>query len=445
MASTNWEGKQLNQKQIATIVVANTWAQNDTATITIDGIDFVITIGTLVTTAQVATTISQAINGTTLTDTSASCVPTIAQGGAQAIPQFREFAATVASSTVSLTAITTPFGTGSQTHPFTVSGSESTAGTGTITVTSAATAHKGKHDATDADNWSAGAALADDDAVFFLSGDVGVYDNLAVTCQPASITKSKAYTGRVGRYYLNKFNTQAQYHYPEYRTLYFTTDDNTVTTTANLETGEGQGSGLFMWDAGAGQVLLNLFGQGTRYIEGVPCVLFKGSHASNEINNAQGDLGIAWFAGETAVVPALQTGNGPTSQAKTICKSGVTLTTVVCNGGYLSTDSAITTATQYNGTWEHGAGTVTTANVLGGVTYPLKNATWTTLTVGSNGEFNTSKGTDPFTITNTVQLYKGARFIDPQGRAGNVVFKLNQCSLADVTIVLPANKTYTLS
>ena len=42
-------------------------------------------------------------------------------------------------------------------------------------------------------------------------------------------------------------------------------------------------------------------------------------------------------------------------------------------------------------------------------------------------------------------MYKGSKFIDRGGRTGNLVFKLNQCTLADVTIILAVNKTYTLS
>lgn len=444
MSDTIHEPKQLNQKQIGTGVVADTWAQGDTATVTIDGIDFTVTIGTLVTTAQVATTIQQAFEGTPLTDTAASCIPTIAQGGAKAIPQFRDMTATVASSTVSFTAAVTG-ATGAHTQPFTISGTEATAGTGTFTVTSAATAHKGKHSADDADNWSAGAVLADNDNVFFISGNVDLLDGLAVTCQPATITKYKSYSGRVGRSYINKINSQPLYHYPDYRTLYFTTDDNTVVTTANLEVGEGPGSSRFMWDAGAGQALLNIFGQGTREDQGIPCILFKGSHASNEVNNIDGDLGIAFFGGETAVVAALQTGNGPTSTAKTICRSGVTLATVVVNGGDLWTDSAITTCNQANGRWYHGAGTVTTANIDGGVAYPQKNATWTTVRIGSSGEFNTTKGTDPFSITNAVVMRKGAIFRDPQGRCGNVSITLQGCDIDDVTIVGGPGKVYTIT
>jgi hypothetical protein len=445
MASTIWLGQAPNKKQIATAVVTGTWAQNDTATFTINGLDFVITIGTLVTTAQVATTIQQAFSGTTLTDTSASCQPTITAGGARAIPAYRELTATVSSSTVSFTATATSGVTNAHTHPFTMTSAVSTAGDGDITYTNAATAHDSRHEADNADNWSAGAALADNDAVYFSSGSADILDGLSLACQPASITKHKAYTGKIGRGFINNYNSNPVYHYPEYRTKYLTTDDNSITQIINLEVGEGQGSGRVMLDTGAGQVLLNLFGQGTPEIAGVPCVIWKGSHASNEVNNANGDLGVAFFGGETATISALQHGNGPQSIAKTICSSGVTLTTVTINGGTISTDSAITTVTQLNGTWTHGLGTVTTANIDGGTMYPMKNATITTLRVGSNGRFDTTRGTDPFTITNTVQLYAGAVFYDPQGRTGNTVFKLNRCKPEDVTIVIPDDKTLTLS
>lgn len=444
MANSTWIGHAPNVKQIATATVTGTWAQNDTQTFTINGVDFVITIGTLVTTAQVATTIKEAFEGGTLTDTSASCQPTIAQGGAKAIPEFRDMTATVSSSVVSFTSTVTGE-TGSHTQPFTMTSAASTAGTGDVTYSNAATAHVGKNDISNADNLSAAAALLDNDALFLTDGNVDIMDGLSLAVQLASITKRKSYTGKVGRSYINKINTQSIYQYPEYRTRYLTTDDNTVTTTANLEVGEGQGSGRFCWDSGAGQVLLNLFGQGQREDPGIPCVIWKGTHASNEVNNANGDLGVALFGGETATISALQHGNGANSQARTLCTSGVTLTTVTCNGGTLSTDSAVTTGTQYNGTWEHGAGTITTLNVLGGTFYPMKNATITTLTVGSGGVFDTGKGSDPFAITNTVQLYKGATFRDRAGRAGNIVFKLNNCALADVTIELAQNKTFTLS
>ena len=72
MATVRWSGSSLNRRQLNRITVANTWAAADTATITIDSVDFIITIGTLVTTTQVATTIYQALTGTTFTDPTAS-------------------------------------------------------------------------------------------------------------------------------------------------------------------------------------------------------------------------------------------------------------------------------------------------------------------------------------------------------------------------------------
>jgi hypothetical protein len=437
VAVRSWKGNAVQVKQIATIAVANTWAQNDTATITVDGLDFVVTIGTLVTTAQVATTIKQAFNGETLTDTAASCTIAVADGGAQAIPALSEMVATVSSSTVTLTARTAG-------KPFTISVSETTAGTGTATLTLSATANAGKHEWDNADNWSAATVPVDDDVLAFNEGNVDLKWDLSTAIQLATINKSMVYTGNVGLAETDTDNAAKPYR--QYRTpTYLTTDDNTVTTTANLETGQGRGSSRFKWDAGAGQVVLHLYGKPQRAETGVPATLFKGSHASNEINNNGGDLGIAFFPGETAVVATLRNGDGPASQAETTCGTGVTLTTVVSNGGKVHTASAMTTASEYGGEWDHRVGTITTLNVLGGTFYPLADATITTLTVGSGGVFDARKGADAFVITNTIQLYAGASFYDPQGRAGNVVFKLNNCSPADVTIVLPPNKTYTLS
>jgi hypothetical protein len=444
MATRRWHGTSANVKQITTITVANTWTAGDTATVTIDTVAFVITIGTLVTTAQVATTIYQALSGTTFTDTTASCTIAVADGGASLIPQFSEFTATNATASVcTLTGGTVSSPSALAGKPFTVSVTESTASTGTATGATATTPTSQFH-FDQADNWSGNTVPTDNDTVVFDDGSVDLRYLLTASAQFLVLTKTKGYSGNVGLAETNTDNSAKPYH--EYRTpTYLTTDDNSVTTTAHLETGTGPGSGRFKWDAGAGQVLLTIYGQGRRAETGVPCTLWKGSHASNVVNNLAGDLGIAFFAGETAVVATLRTGDGPSSAASTICSSGVTLTTVLCNGGKLFTDSAMTTATQNAGEWSHTSGTVTTANVLGGKCYPLGGATWTTLTVGSGGEFNTTKGTTTFTITNTVQLYAGAKFIDPAGRAGNVVFKLNNCRLEDVTIQLAANKTFTLS
>lgn len=87
--------------EVNTITVADTWAQNDTVALLLNGRVVTVTIGTLVTTAQVATTIKEAWNGEDFTDSSAAVSPT--DGG----PAFQEFAqntATVSASVVTLTA-----------------------------------------------------------------------------------------------------------------------------------------------------------------------------------------------------------------------------------------------------------------------------------------------------------------------------------------------------
>ena len=439
MANKVWQGKAVNIKQIGTIVVANTWTAADTATLTIDGLDFVITIGSLITTAQVATTIKQAINGETFTDSTASCTISIADGGAQTIPQFSEIVATVSSSTVTLTARTAD-------KPFTISGTESTASTGTITVTSAATAATGRRHASNADNYVANAIPADNDALVFDSGNIDCRYGLDLACQPATITKYKAYTGNVGLPQTDIDNAAKPYR--EYRTpTYLTTDDNTVNMVVDLEVGPGQGSGRFKLNAGAGQVTMNIHGRGQRAETGVPCILFKGTHASNEVNNIGGDLGLGFYVGDSTTVPTLRTGGSASSPAETICTSDCTLTTVTTmNNGKTWTDSAITTAHILGkGTHYHRSGTVTTVNALDGTFYPMEDATLTTVNIGPNGILDCRQGTDAFAVTNTIQMHAGAKLYDPAGRISSLVVKLNQCGPDDVTLVLPPNKTYTLS
>jgi hypothetical protein len=445
MATLRWKPASLNKRPTYTITIANTWAANDTVTVTIDNVAFIITIGTLVTTTQVATTVKEALNGTTLTDTSASCTVLIADGGASSIPQFSEFTATSSAAVVTLTSNGAGVLGG---KPFTIATGEigSTAGDGTATSAAGVTAISQYH-ASEADNWG-NAQIADNDTVVWDEGSLDTRYNLSTytagssTCQPAIITKTKKYTGSVGLPETNIDNSSKPY--PEYRTpKYFTTDDNTVNMAVNLETGEGPGSGRFKLDAGAGQITCTIFGRGQRAETGIPCILLKGSHASNVVRNIAGDLGIAYFAGETAVVATLTTGEGPQSSAYTECGSGVTLTTVTLNGGKQSTASAITTANQNAGEWQHSAGTLTTANVNGGILYPTGALTITTLNLF--GTIDLTKGHGTVTVTNTIQVYKGATINDPQGRMGNFVYKLNGCGPEDVKIITPFGKTYTLS
>lgn len=424
--------------QTDTLTIGGTWLAGETVTITIANVDFVVTIGSLVTTAQVATTIKQAFNGETLTDTDASCIPTIAQGGAQAIPAFAEIGATVASSVVTFTGKTAG-------KPYVLATTEgSTSGT---VADASVTAAVGPSHFSQQDNWSGNTVPVDNDAIVIDQGEGEILHGLTPAIQPASVEIPQSFLGMVG---LAAINADVTYKpYTEYRTDYLTFDDNSATTTYTIGHGAGGGSGRIKINAGAGQSNWVVRGSGTRELTSTPCVLIKGSHASNELNNWNGDVGVAFYSGETAVIATLRTGNGVASSAQTYCGAGVTLSgcTVTMNGGTMTTNSAISSVTISNGTWTHRAGNVTTLNVDGGTVYwEAGSATITTLKVGTDGIFDKSRDSRPLTVTNAVQLYKGATISDPNGTitfTGG--FKLNRCRLEDVTLDLGPDRTYTVT
>ncbi len=440
MATCRWTAGSLNRKQVSRITAAGTWAAADTYTLTVDSVDFILTIGTLVTTTQIATTIFQALTGTTFTDTTASCTIPVADGGAALIPQFSEFTATNGTATlVDLTAN----GSGALAgKPFTIAVTgDGTAGNGTAAITSIVVPTSQYH-ADQIDNYSGNALpTGGSDTLVFDNGSVDVRWGLDYATTLTNITKYRSYTGNVGLGETNSDNSSKPYH--EYRTTYLTC---TACTTANLEVGDGPGSGRFKLNTGsAAASAINIFGKGNRIEQGVPAILWKGTHASNTVNNVAGDLGIAFFGGEVATVATLVTGDGPISNAETVCGSGCTLTTVTVNGGKQETNSAITTATQNGGVWVHKLGTVTALTVNpNGKFFPNGAATITTLTV-NGGIFDCTGGNASFVITNTVTLTKGSQFLDPNGRTGNPVFLLSGCTLADVTIKLKPGKTITTS
>lgn len=196
MATAKFIGASLNRRQTDTITLSGTgdWVAGEQITLTIDNIGFIVTIGTLVTDAQVATTLQQAISGTTFTDTTASCTVSVAEGGANSIPQFSEFTATVASNVVTLISN----GTGALAgKPWTLvvtdnaSGDEDAAEATTIAATS-------QYHADQADNWHLNAVPGNGDTVIFDVGSTDLryaLDLGAITV--AQLTKYKTYTGNV--------------------------------------------------------------------------------------------------------------------------------------------------------------------------------------------------------------------------------------------------------
>lgn len=447
MATRKWLGTAKNVAQLDTVTAAGVWAANDTITLTIANIDFVVTIGSLTSTSQIATTLYQAFMGVSLSDTTASCSPTIAQGGAQAIPQFAEITASVPSGATS----TVQFVGDTAGKPFTMTAAENTAGTGTASLANT-TAATGKWSFDNADNWSGNAVPVDADTIVFDSGSIDCLYGLTPAIQPTTFIKYKTYTGDIGLAETNTDDTAKPY--AEYRTKYLVFDDNGgATTTYHIEQGSGSGSSLVRINAGAGAVIWNSYGSGSRFITGQPCALFLGTNAANVFNVAQGDLGIAFFPDESSTAVALRVGDGTTSGATVVCGSGVTLTSAIIDiaGGSLTLNSATTSSadTDISGggsLYCYGTGGHISIDVRDGTCYYRTSGTLATLAIQSAGTFDVAGDLRGATITNVVNMYSGSNFNDPHGvltlSAG---FKLNGCVLEDVTIDNGVNRTYTIA
>lgn len=441
MATAKWIGASANvrQKDLITLAGSGDWVSGDSVTFTIANVSATITLGasSLFTDAQVATTIQQAWEGTTLTDTSATLTGfSIADGGIKAIPQFSELTATVSSNVVSLLSN----GTGALAgKPWVLTVSESVTGDEAATESTSVTAISQYH-ANQADNWDGNSVPGNGDTVIFDAGSVDCRYQLDLgAIAVAQFTKYKAYSGNIGLARTNTDNSSKPYS--EYRTPRYLTADGF--TKADLEVGEGPGSGRIYLDGGTVQSAYNIFGKGTRIESGVPCVLLIGNHNSNVVRNLAGDVGLAFWGGETFTCATLISGDGPTSQAQTWCGPGCTLATVQVAGGTMATNSAVTTATQYAGFWDHYAGTVTDLTLEGGTFRPRNACTITDATIRGKLDLSLCSGT--VTFTNLVLVDAGAEINDPNGRAAfSSGYKLN-CPPSKVKITRPSGDTVTYS
>ena len=324
MATNRWIGKAKQVTQVDKIAISGSWASTNTITVKINGVAAVLTVGALTTTDQVATSLKQAWNGETLTDTSASCSPTIADGGFKSIPEFSEVTASILSSATSEVVLTA----NTSGKPFTVDSVVDTA-SGAATWSSV-TSCTGKWWWSNADNWSLAATPANGDDIVFDSGSVDCKYGLSTGIQPLSLRITNGYSGSIGLPVINSENTSKRY--PEYRTRYVTFNNNSITNTITIGELDGQGARRLNIDSGAGRTTLFVLHTAARADTDAPTLAWKGTHVSNDVTIEQGDMGIAYLPGETATVATLRAGTDSGGSVAMLCGSGVTLTTVVIAG-----------------------------------------------------------------------------------------------------------------
>ncbi len=427
MPNKIWKGDAQAVAEVQTITAGGTWANGDTATMTMGGKNVVVTFGNGVpTTTQVAAALSAAFNGTAITGYGETRSTT-----GDLIPEFNEITASAAAAVCTLTNDTKGV-------PFTITATETSA-SGTLVVATA-TAGTGPKFWNNADNWAEdNVPIAGDDVIFRNSANDCVYGIDQNGLVLASLTIDQSFTGNIG---LPRWNATGGYN--EYRETHLKIQPTILT----IGGGEGGGSGRIKIDTGtASAATVVIENTGAAAESGLEAVLLTGAHASNSLTVRRGSVGVSVLPGQTGTQPTVRIGSiaNQTGDARVRIGSGVTLTTVTMAGGVVELNSAVTTITQTAGDLTHKAGAVTTIHIRGGTYRDRSTGTITTLNIASGGVYTRETETAGKTITNATAT-KGTVVKDP---ASTITWTngldLYQCRIADVTLDLGAHITLTPS
>lgn len=386
MATPSFIGNAVPINYRGTITVADTWAGGDTATATINGKDLVTTVGTLVTTSQVATSIQQAWEASAFTDTTASKSPT---GGGPTIPEMAEITATVSGSVVTLAGDTAGV-------PHTVTATESTAGDGTATY-SQVVAGTGPWTFGNADNWDTGTAATTGDTMIIDRAANLLYDLDKNAVTLAELRLGERHTGYIGLPFRNANG------YEENREDY-------LKISATLFNCRSK-SGRIKLNVGSVANTSNIYSTGATAETGRAALQFLGTSASNVVNVFGGDVAICGNTGEVSTVATVRQTGGTL-----VIGQGGTITTVDKSGGTLNQYCGCTTLTSDSGTTRlsAGSGAFTTINHGSGTLFNEGTGTITTYNA-YGGTLDLSGDTAAVTIT-TLNVYDAFIINDPAGR-----------------------------
>lgn len=421
MASIDWIGKAADVADICTLTVSGTWLATETATLTLNGNDLVVTAGTAVTTTNIATLIAAAVNATERLNDATSGYSNF---GGQSVPEFAELIATSSGAVVTLTTRNTR-DIGKPFQAYLTVADASTSGTlGAVTSVQAAT---GKNWWSNADNWSAGAVPVSDDTVNFRDTSVACLWGLPNASLEVTVNVYNSFTGQrgnvraaIGLPKVNKDNAGLPYY--EYRQRYVRLDDAGGGGTATHTIGIG---------AGAGPSLVNIRQATLATTFEVDCngtALSDDTKVVNVIAPAGGTLKArkgtidisdqdAVSASWTAITIACR--RGQLSDVDVLSRGNAsTAATVIQTGGRMSLDWATWST---NGlTLLGGETTVDTcgipsASVAEGTLFNIGNGTIAALTLNKDGSLDVSRGAGTITITNA-NYHAACRVVNPGKR-----------------------------
>ena len=304
-------------------------------------------------------------------------------------PEFQELTWVVSGTTIVATA-------NAAGNPCTISVSTGGGATFSIAHTQSAT---GPNDFTNGQNWSGGVAPANSDELVFDNGNIPCKYNLNSSLTGITLLISSGYSGTIG---LPFINANAQTTYAEYRTISLTLAGGTVTINApNCK----QCNLAF----GSNTATVTVQGIGSRLSQYIPPILITGGNGSSQLAMTKGDVGLAYYQGQTADFPTILTSyqSSATADVTLYCGSGTTLGTITKNGGTITVNSNVTTLTQGTGggTTYVIAGAVTTAYVENGTLVYNSTGTLGTVTVAGKGVLDFSQDPQGKTVTNPILLY----------------------------------------
>lgn len=203
--------------------------------------------------------------------------------------------------------------------------------------------------------------------------------------------------------------------YAEYRPDYLAVG----ATLIYLGRGDGSGSGRVKINTGSVQTTIYMDGMGSPAESGLPAFIWKGTHASNLLFATKGSMGACIFGGEVATIltidVAFQTNRS--GDVTFSAQTGLTWTTLNQTGGQLTLFSAGTTQNVSGGTCTQKEGAITTLNLRddrGSQPQYIANGAGTITTVNAAGKvtFDASQSQRAMTITNA-NCYGPVKWLDP--------------------------------
>lgn len=407
MATVIFYGDAEAIKDVWTVTPASVGIGN-TFTVTINGKDITVT-ATAATVANVTELLAEAINS-----------------NENGIPEFNEVVSVDNTTLVTVTA---------RDGGIPIGLSSSASGGSATNVSANTTAATGPWHFDNADNYEGNTAPSNTDTVVHRRGHIRyALDQSSLSL--AAFIKEKG-SGEIG------LPEQNNLGYDEYRDTYLTfsactsleLDDDAPRVKINTGT------------SGACTAIVR--SDGRREDPDIPAVLLKGAHASNVLNLLKGDVGVAFYEGETANWPTVNSGylEDQGGDVQAVFGSGLsTVTAFKQNGGIVEAHMPVTTLTQFDGQFTRVAGAHGTVQVNGGNFIDRSDAAISTmLRVATGGVADFSRDLRGLTIA-ACELFAGGTILDPNSRATwSAGIDLMHCRLADVILEVGDNRNLAIT